>query len=54
VVATDSSFRTTAACVDQTCGTGPLSTGCIQGLTGDCVLRYKVTGGVVTCATPVP
>jgi hypothetical protein len=55
VVSTDSSFRTTAACVEHTCGTGPVSMSCIQGIiASDCAPRYKTSGVVVTCATPVP
>lgn len=55
VVTTDSSFRTTTACVDQTCGTGPMSTTCIQGLIASgCAVKYKTSGVVVTCSTPVP
>ena len=54
VVTTDTSFTVTPACVDQTCGTGPMSTDCIKGLSGSCSAKYALSGGVVKCAMPVP
>jgi len=54
VISTDTSFRVTASCESQTCGTRPMSTSCISGLTGDCSARYKLSGVVVNCAMPVP
>jgi hypothetical protein len=54
VTTTNTSFNVTAACENQTCGTRPMSTSCINGLTGDCSPKYKLSGVVVTCAMPVP
>jgi hypothetical protein len=54
VVTTDTSFRVTPSCESQTCGTRPMSTSCISGLTGQCSPRYKLDGVVVSCAMPVP
>jgi hypothetical protein len=54
VITTNTSFNVTPACEKQTCGTRPMSTGCIGGLTGDCSPKYQLSGVVVTCAMPVP
>ena len=54
VVTTSTSFNVTPACVDQTCGTGPVSTDCIQELSGNCSAKYGLGGLLVNCAMPVP
>jgi hypothetical protein len=54
VITTSTSFNVTPACVDQTCGTRPMSTACIEGLTGNCSPKYSLSGVVVNCAMPVP
>jgi hypothetical protein len=54
VVTTSTSFNVTPACVDQTCGTGPVSTTCIQDLSGSCSAKYRLGGLLVNCAMPVP
>jgi hypothetical protein len=54
VITTSTSFNVTPACVAQTCGTGPMSTACIEDLTGNCSRKYSLGGVVVSCAMPVP
>jgi hypothetical protein len=54
VITTSTSFNVTPACENQTCGTRPMSTSCIEGLTGNCSPKYQLGGVVVSCAMPVP
>jgi len=54
VITTNTSFNVTPTCVDQTCGTRPMSTACVEDLTGNCSPKYSVSGVVVNCAMPVP
>jgi hypothetical protein len=50
----NTSFTWTAACVEHACGTGPMSTDCLNGLGDSCSAEYKLSGVVVTCTMPVP
>jgi hypothetical protein len=44
---------TSPACVDHTCGTGPVTPQCVPGIYGTCTATYTTAGAVFRCQTVV-
>jgi hypothetical protein len=41
-------------CVDNTCGTNPISVDCLGGVSGACEVQSSATGGSIYCVLPPP